>query len=34
MDIFNMMDSGILVEKYGYIEYIGKWDISGEIRIN
>ena len=28
-----MLDSGILVEKYGQFEYIGQWDISGEIWI-
>ena len=34
MDILNILDSGILVEKHGYIEYIRYWDISGEIWIN
>ena len=31
MQILNILDSGILVEKYGNIEYIGQWNISGEI---
>ena len=29
----DILDTGILVEKYGYIEYIGYWDINGEIWI-
>ena len=33
MDILNILDTGILMEKYGYIEYFGYWDISGKIWI-
>jgi len=36
MDILNILDSGILVEKYGYIEEISKvfYGIAGESFVN